>query len=105
MAADIEAGGLGVDADAEFHAAVTAAGHNHVLADLMEYLAAPIAETRVESLSQPDRPPKSLANHRRIASAIADRDPRRAARAMRAHIKVVADVQLLRWEPPDGTER
>lgn len=98
MAADISDGGLGIEGDAQFHGAVTDAAHSPLLAQLMEALAAAIGETRSSSLSEPGRPPKSLAAHRRIAEAIKKQDPVAARRAMRRHLEVVADVGLLRWQ-------
>lgn len=92
MAADLAAGGIGAHADAAFHAAVTSAAHNPVMVDLMAYVSAQIWESRIESLSQPGRPPRSLASHHEIARAIVDRDPDRAADAMRSHIALVATV-------------
>ncbi|HZD66828.1 MAG TPA: FCD domain-containing protein [Acidimicrobiales bacterium] len=96
MASEVEADELGVEGDAAFHGAVTAAAHNGVLAHLMAALADQIAETRTESLREPGRPPRSLAAHRRIAAAIRAGDPRAAAAAMRRHLEEVADVGLLR---------
>ena len=55
-----------------------------------------IRETRIESLSQPDRPRASLAGHRAIADAIRAGDPEGAARAMHAHVEMVSDVAVLR---------
>jgi GntR family transcriptional regulator, transcriptional repressor for pyruvate dehydrogenase complex len=96
MARDIEAGGRGVEGDELFHAAVTAAGHSALLQKLMGEISDLIKETRLESLSQPDRPQESLTGHRRIAAAIRDRDPATAAAAMRDHVEKVSDVALLR---------
>ena len=58
-----------------------------------------IKETRIESLSQPDRPRASLAGHRAIAEAIRAGEPEAASEAMHAHVALVSDVALLR-EPP-----
>ena len=55
-----------------------------------------IRETRIESLSQPERPRASLEGHRRIAEAVRRQDPVEAAQAMAAHIRLVSDVALLR---------
>jgi GntR family transcriptional regulator, transcriptional repressor for pyruvate dehydrogenase complex len=96
MARDIEAGGRGVEGDELFHAAVTAAGHSALLQKLMGEISDLIKETRLESMSQPDRPQESLTGHRRIAAAIRDRDPATAAAAMRDHVEKVSDVALLR---------
>lgn len=97
MEEDILSGGIGAEGDREFHGAVTRAGKNTLLAKLMESLAHEIHETRVESLSEPGRPPRSLAGHRRIAEAIREGNPRAARRAMYDHLKVVANVRLMRW--------
>jgi GntR family transcriptional regulator, transcriptional repressor for pyruvate dehydrogenase complex len=96
MAADIEAGGRGLKGDELFHAAVTAAGHSSLLQRLMREISDLIRETRIESLSQPDRPRESLEGHRLIAEAIHAEDAARAAAAMREHIAKVSDVALLR---------
>ncbi len=99
MAADIEAGGRGVEGDERFHGAVTAAAHSLLLARLMDEISDLIRETRIESLSQPERPLASLASHRAIAEAIRDSDPDASSEAMHSHVKMVSDVALLR-EPP-----
>ena len=96
MAADIEAGGRGVTGDELFHAAVTTAGHSPLLQRLMGEISDLVKETRIESLSQPDRPAESLAGHRRIAAAIRDRDAAGATAAMTDHVERVSDVALLR---------
>lgn len=100
MAADIEAGGRGVEGDELFHAAVTAAGHSALLSRMMAEISELIRESRLESLTQPGRPSASLAGHRKIARAIRDRDPAAAARAMHEHIDLVSDVALLRGVAP-----
>jgi GntR family transcriptional regulator, transcriptional repressor for pyruvate dehydrogenase complex len=101
MAADVEAGGRGVEGDERFHAAVTAAGHSALLARLMREISHLVRETRLESLSQPDRPRASLAGHRRIAEAIRAGDAQGAATAMHDHIALVSDVAVL---ADDGQE-
>lgn len=103
MEADINRGGIGANADEKFHQAVRDAAKSAVLANLIKGLAEPIRETRMESLSQPGRPPDSLSGHRKIAGAIHDGNAGDAAAAMREHLRVVADVRLLRWQP-DITE-
>ncbi|HSE72047.1 MAG TPA: FCD domain-containing protein [Nocardioidaceae bacterium] len=96
MERDIDAGGRGVEGDERFHAAVTAAGHSGLLAQLMGEISELIKETRLESLSQPQRPRASLASHRTIADAIRRGDGEAAATAMHAHVELVSDVALLR---------
>lgn len=96
MQRDIETGGRGVEGDEQFHAAVTAAGHSALLARLMGEISDLIKETRIESLSQPERPKESLQGHRKIAAAIRAGDADGAASAMRDHVAMVSDVALLR---------
>ena len=63
----------------------------------MDEISELIRETRIESLSQPERPRTSLASHRAIAAAGAGRATRDAAsEAMHAHVSLVSDVALLR---------
>jgi GntR family transcriptional repressor for pyruvate dehydrogenase complex len=95
MAADIDAGGRGVEGDERFHGAVTAAAHSLLLARLMDEIGDLIKETRIESLSQPERPRASLAGHRAIAEAIRSADADAASDAMHAHVALVSDVALL----------
>jgi GntR family transcriptional repressor for pyruvate dehydrogenase complex len=99
MTSEIEAGGLGIDGDAAFHHAIALAARNEVLLHLIDAMAEVIQESRVESLSEPGRPPRSLQAHRRILAAIESNSADLAAEAMRLHLRVVADVSLLRWEP------
>jgi GntR family transcriptional regulator, transcriptional repressor for pyruvate dehydrogenase complex len=96
MASEIEAGDRGVVGDEMFHEALTAAAHSSLLAKLMHEISGLIRETRIESLSQEDRPRASLEGHRRIADAVRKQDPQEASRAMADHIRLVSDVALLR---------
>ena len=99
MEKEIRTKGLGTDGDAAFHHAVAAAARNEVLLHLIDAMADAIHETRVESLSEPGRPPRSLEAHRRILDAIEAGTPSKAAIEMRKHLRQVADVSLLRWQP------
>jgi GntR family transcriptional repressor for pyruvate dehydrogenase complex len=99
MEKEIHDAGLGTDGDAAFHHAIALAARNEVLLHLVDAMAEVIGESRVESLSEPGRPPRSLAAHRRILAAIEAESPRQAAEAMRTHLREVADVSLLRWQP------
>jgi GntR family transcriptional regulator, transcriptional repressor for pyruvate dehydrogenase complex len=100
MEAEVAAAGLGADGDAAFHHAVHRAGNNKVLEHVIDGLAEAIHESRMESLSEPDRPRNSLQAHRRILEAIEAQRAPGAADAMRAHLRQVSDVALLRWQPP-----
>jgi GntR family transcriptional repressor for pyruvate dehydrogenase complex len=99
MGAEISAGGVGTEGDAAFHHAIALAARNEILLHLIEAMAEVIHESRIESLSEPGRPLRSLAAHWRILAAIESRNREGAAEAMRQHLRVVADVSLLRWQP------
>jgi GntR family transcriptional repressor for pyruvate dehydrogenase complex len=96
MQAEVEAGDRGVLGDEMFHEAITAAAHSSLLAKLMHEISGLIRETRIESLSQQNRPRASLEGHRRIADAVRKQDADEASRAMADHIRLVSDVALLR---------
>ncbi|MEV0116783.1 FadR/GntR family transcriptional regulator [Streptomyces sp. NPDC050844] len=104
MATEIEDGAHGVEGDRLFHAAVTAAAHSSILAEFMRSISDQIAESRNESLRQPGRPPRSHAQHLVILEAIEARQPKKAAAAMRRHVRTVAKVRLLDWDPEPDTE-
>jgi GntR family transcriptional repressor for pyruvate dehydrogenase complex len=99
MDAEVAAGGLGTEGDASFHHAIALASGNQILVHLIDAMAEVIQESRVESLSEPGRPPRSLEAHRRILAAIESQNTELAAEEMRQHLRVVADVSLLRWQP------
>ena len=99
MESEIAGGGIGTDGDAAFHHAIALAARNQILAHMIDSMAEVIQESRIESLSEPGRPPRSLEAHRRILAAIEARNAELAAEAMRQHLRVVADVSLLRWQP------
>lgn len=99
MSIEIEHGGIGTAGDADFHHAIALAARSDVLLHLIDAMAEVIQETRVESLSEPGRPPRSLAAHRRILAEIEAGRGEGARGAMREHLREVADVSLLRWQP------
>lgn len=96
MEREVESGDRGVVGDEMFHEAITAAAHSSLLAKLMHEISGLVRETRIESLSQQDRPRSSLEGHRRIAEAVRNKDVDEAASAMADHIRMVSDVALLR---------
>jgi GntR family transcriptional regulator, transcriptional repressor for pyruvate dehydrogenase complex len=96
MEKEIADGGLGTSGDAEFHQALWSAAHNAVLQQLLEGLREHIARIREESLSQEQRPQRSLAAHWRILEAVEQGDAAAAVAAMDAHLWEVADTLLLK---------
>jgi GntR family transcriptional repressor for pyruvate dehydrogenase complex len=91
MAADLAEGGDGGRFGAEFHAAVTLAAHNALMAELVDRLSEPLRCPSVGAPSESGQPAPSsaLAGHRRIADAVRRAEPKAAAAAMRAHLDVV----------------
>jgi GntR family transcriptional regulator, transcriptional repressor for pyruvate dehydrogenase complex len=104
MENETDSGGLGTEGDSAFHHAIALAARNQVLLHLIDAMAEVIQESRVESLSEPGRPPRSLEAHGHILSAIESQNAELAAEAMRQHLRVVADVSLLRWQPESSDD-
>jgi GntR family transcriptional regulator, transcriptional repressor for pyruvate dehydrogenase complex len=104
MQSEIADGGLGIESDAAFHHAIALAARNEILLHMIDTMADVIHESRIESLSEPGRPPRSLEAHRRILAAIEARSTGLAADEMRQHLRVVADVSLLRWQPESSDD-
>jgi GntR family transcriptional regulator, transcriptional repressor for pyruvate dehydrogenase complex len=100
MAAAIEAGEDGADADRDFHRTIARASGNDLLVGLMEQLSEPIALTRRASLARSGRPARSLAAHHMIFDAIERQDEKGAVEAMREHLTVVSDVAFVPRETP-----
>jgi GntR family transcriptional repressor for pyruvate dehydrogenase complex len=104
MEEEIREGRIGSAGDAAFHHGIAVAARSSVLSRLMDEMAEAIEETRMESLSEPGRPPRSLEAHHRILAAVRHRSPELAAKTMRSHLQEVADVSLLRWRPTDSKD-
>jgi GntR family transcriptional repressor for pyruvate dehydrogenase complex len=104
MEVAIERGDDGAVADGRFHAAITRAAHNELLGELMDQLSEPINHTRRASLARRGRPIRSLAAHRLIAEAIGAGDEDLAARRMREHLVMVADVADVLCDATDSTQ-
>ncbi|MGI8761545.1 MAG: FadR/GntR family transcriptional regulator [Jatrophihabitantaceae bacterium] len=99
MHREIANGAIGEQGDQEFHRSVVRAAKSELLARMYGILLEDIATSRHESLSQVGRPVESLAQHRRIFTAIRDGDGAAASTAMRDHLKTVGAVKLLTWSP------
>ncbi|HWC24038.1 MAG TPA: FadR/GntR family transcriptional regulator [Flexivirga sp.] len=101
MQGQIDRDEVPIEGDRRFHKAVTAAAHSQLLEAFYEEIRDAIAESRRESLRQPDRPRQSYADHARIAAAIRAGDGQAAAEAMHRHVDHVSTVRLLSWEPDE----
>ena len=90
-----------VEADKSFHEAMADASHNALIAQVLQLANSALAQTREAILSLPDRPAKSLAEHRLIWEAIDARNARAAEEAVLNHIHgVVEDVQRISHAEP-----
>lgn len=94
-------GGWDSEVDAEFHYAITAAGHNslqmHVLDSIHSIFNATIQVALMEFYRHEGHVEILLTQHREIMEAIADHDPERARQKMMAHLALVEEkmAQLL----------
>lgn len=75
-----------VDLDVEFHLALARMTHNPFLGRLLEVTNEWMAPSRQSALQSTRRIEVSLAAHKKIYAAVADRDPDRASAAMREHL-------------------
>jgi GntR family transcriptional repressor for pyruvate dehydrogenase complex len=88
MEADIEAGGLGAEADAAFHAAIAATTNNELLTRIVQLIGDAIREHR-EIFQTLDGARESLAEHREMLNAIRRGDGDAAYLHTRQHIDTV----------------
>jgi GntR family transcriptional regulator, transcriptional repressor for pyruvate dehydrogenase complex len=94
MEQEIASGAAPLDGDRRFHLAVVAASHNPILIRLVDGIRASFDRTSQTSLTRPEQPARSLAEHRAIKEAIASGDPARAADAMLSHLVGTTDDLL-----------
>jgi GntR family transcriptional regulator, transcriptional repressor for pyruvate dehydrogenase complex len=98
MAAALDAGEEGNDADTALHRAIVNAAHNPLLEQLFSSMTDAVARTSAASLSMAGRPPESLRAHRAIVEAIGDRDADRAASEMTSHLRGCARAFVARTD-------
>jgi GntR family transcriptional repressor for pyruvate dehydrogenase complex len=87
MQSEVEAGGIGVEGDNQFHLEIARASQNKAFAIIMELLTELLAESRKATLSIPGQPVKSIQDHMTIFTAIKAGDEKRAAKEMADHLK------------------
>ena len=83
--------GLTIQADKAFHESVAKACGNELIAYLLNAANEALADPRGAILSLPGRAAKSLAEHRLIWQAIANRNPEQAEKAVLHHIEGVVE--------------
>jgi DNA-binding GntR family transcriptional regulator len=98
----LEAGDLTAasNVNAELHAEILRVGRHATAERLVAGLNTHLVRFHYRTIMQPDRPQKSLAEHRAIVDAIAAHDPQRAEELMRQHLGLVIDT--LRLPLPTG---
>jgi GntR family transcriptional repressor for pyruvate dehydrogenase complex len=104
QAKEIAAGKTGLSQDAQFHAAIASAAHNHAITRVVHAIMDLLTQCREESLNTPGRPGRSHQDHRRVLDAIRRRDERAAASAMRDHVAAVEGLVLHQSGPSPGSE-
>lgn len=90
----VSSGESAIAEDSEFHYAIALASGNSVVLKVLDTLMDLLRDTRERSLQVDGRPPKSLAGHRRILSAMKKHDAVAAESAMRRHIEDVEEMVL-----------
>lgn len=90
--------------DVRFHRAVAAASGNPVLAALVEMVSALVYERRRRTVERARDLKESADMHRRIYTAVRDKDVERARREMSAHLDLARMAQASE-EPADGAAR
>ncbi len=80
-----------IQADLVFHTAIASAGHNSVLARFLEELRQPVKNWMEQKASLFGGYDKVFEQHDAVFSAILARDPLKARRAMKEHLKAVGE--------------
>ncbi len=88
--------------DLRFHRAVAAASHNPVLAALVDMVSALVYERRRRSVERARDLRESAEMHRRIYTAIREKDPERARQEMSAHLDLARMAQAS--EPSEASK-
>ncbi|KGB82662.1 MAG: GntR family transcriptional regulator [Confluentimicrobium sp.] len=83
-------------ANTEFHGRIFASTHNEDLIELANNLRLKLAPFRRSQLRQAERMARSSEEHEAIVSALLDRDPKRAEKALRRHLVSAAREVLAR---------
>jgi GntR family transcriptional repressor for pyruvate dehydrogenase complex len=86
MEKQIEEGNIALEGDSRFHYSLAQATHNQVLLKLMDMWTQLTFETRRGTLERPKDSANALAEHKKIAEAIAESNPKAAALFMQRHL-------------------
>lgn len=86
MAADIENGGMGIEADEGFHGILAEAAGNEALSVMLNMCAGMLSRTRPITQSVKGVPKMALKDHSSICEAVRSQDEKAARRLMRTHL-------------------
>ena len=82
----------------EFHRSIWQASHNRTLVDVLDRLSLHLVRYAFTTYQVAGRAESSLEEHRQLASAIVERDAKRAARLASHHMTVARNIRLEMWE-------
>lgn len=87
MESDLASGGIGLQADEDFHTILASATGNEALSSMLGVCADMLSRTRPVTQSMKGVPAITLSDHAAICDAIRRQDEKAARRLMRAHLK------------------
>ena len=90
----LRVGDVAIEEDSEFHYTIAEASGNGVVLKVLDVVMDLLRETRARSLQTKGRPQKSVAGHRRILTAIRQRDASAAEADMRHHLEEIEHLVL-----------
>jgi GntR family transcriptional repressor for pyruvate dehydrogenase complex len=76
-----------LELELSFHSGIAAASKNHVLANVFENVREHVAEFVRKTHEMPNSRERAYANHAEILNALKDRNPEKARRLMREHVR------------------
>jgi len=92
-----------VEADLEFHQIIASACPNKMLVDLYQSVREQLTATQIQPIpiTAPERMKDSIAEHRRLITALRQRDAAKASQEMRSHIQNTARCAGIVLDQPD----
>ncbi len=92
------------EANIRFHQAILEAGHCAMLGDIADGLFVHVRAVRSRAMHEADRAVRSVADHRAIVDAIAQRDPALAGERVLRHTMGLHDHVSARWDEFSGSQ-
>jgi GntR family transcriptional repressor for pyruvate dehydrogenase complex len=91
QARKVESGFAALEEDTAFHYGIAEAARNTVMLRTLDTLVDLLRQSRERRLQPHDRRTRSLAGHKRILTALRDRDPEAARSAMLSHLAAIEE--------------